>query len=263
MSKKTLIIIGLVFVVGMALTPLGYSGADCLDVPPNSRFQPPSVNDGSSDSDSTSSNEGGSSTANNSTSTSNDASDNSEDGTAITTTPQDDSGDSSSGSGFELSGPSFLNNIAQLLLYLAVAVGILMLIYYVFRWFGEKDFRRDMADLDENDEDAMKTLPIPGLLQRADEEARNGNYRLALRYLYTSVLRHLGRTGVLEYQSTATDWEHLRLLRSGGHQQLYDQLLPVTQTIEVKWYGNEPASLEDFQNIKQAVQPMLPSQVKA
>lgn len=260
MSKKTLIIIGLVFVVGMALTPLGYSGADCLDVPPNSRFQPPSVNDGASASNS---NDDNSTTASNSTGTSNDEPDNNEDGTVVTTTTQDDSGNTSSGSGFELSGPSFLNNIAQLLLYLAVAVGILMLIYYVFRWFGEKDFRRDMADLDKNDEDAMKTLPIPGLLQRADEEARNGNYRLALRYLYTSVLRHLDRTGVLEYQSTATDWEHLRLLRSGGHQQLYDQLLPVTKTVEVTWYGNEPASLEDFQNIKQAVQPMLPSQVKA
>ena len=152
---------------------------------------------------------------------------------------------------------SFLANLIQFLFYLGLALLVAFALYFFFRWLVE---RRTQPQLPVSAVlDPIHATP-PDLLRAAEEHASQGNYRFALRYLYTAVLVHLDRSGYLQYEPTNTDWEHLRALRVQGHESLHALLLPLTELVQRKWYGIETTLLEDFQQARQAAQPLLVQQ---
>jgi hypothetical protein len=152
----------------------------------------------------------------------------------------------------DLGGP--LSELLQLLFYLIIALLIAFALYMFFRWLLGRPPRAEAPT--PGLFEPTRATP-PDLLRMAEEQAAQGNYRLALRYLQTAALVHLDRLGFLTYEPTNTDWEHLRALRAHGQEALHAQLLPLTELVQRKWYGLEEAAPEDFQRARQAIQPIL------
>lgn len=152
---------------------------------------------------------------------------------------------------------SFLARLIQFLFYLALALLVAFALYFLLRWLLGRQAQPNIPAPDLLN--PTRATP-PDLLRAAEEHASQGNYRLALRYLYTAVLVHLDRSGYLQYEPTNTDWEHLRALHAQGHESLHAQLLPLTELVQRKWYGIETTLLEDFQQARQAAQPLLVQQ---
>jgi hypothetical protein len=69
--------------------------------------------------------------------------------------------------------------------------------------------------------------------------AQRGDYRGAIRALYTGVLLLLQRAGRLKFDKGKTNWEHVRELRRND-KPLASSLEPLTRTFDVVWYGQKP-----------------------
>ncbi|HED03963.1 MAG TPA: DUF4129 domain-containing protein [Candidatus Fraserbacteria bacterium] len=149
-----------------------------------------------------------------------------------------------------------LAELIRFLFYLAIALLIAWALYTLFRRLIR---RRAYAKPEPSTPSVFAPRPatVPDLLSSAQEQAAQGNYRLALRSLYTALLVHLDRLGALDYQPTQTDEEHLRALQKRGMQALYAQLRPIAELVERRWYGLEATTAEDFQRASQIAQPIL------
>lgn len=90
---------------------------------------------------------------------------------------------------------------------------------------------------------AEETLTTAQALDRAQAEARAGDYRGAARHLYLSSLLWLAERGLLRYDRSRTNREYLKELDGSP---LYDELAPVVETFERVWYGYQPLDGEDF-----------------
>jgi hypothetical protein len=90
------------------------------------------------------------------------------------------------------------------------------------------------ADLDEMDEGG-ELLTADTALQRAQETAQTGDYRLAVRYLYLSTLLQLEERGLLRYDRARTNREYLR---SVAHRADLSAILrDVVDVFDRTWYG--------------------------
>ncbi len=81
-------------------------------------------------------------------------------------------------------------------------------------------------------------------LDRAHTEARSGDYRAAVRYLYLSSLLWLDERKLLRYDRSLNNREYLQ--RAGGNPALHDRLAPVVGTFERVWYGRRDLEEADF-----------------
>jgi hypothetical protein len=81
-------------------------------------------------------------------------------------------------------------------------------------------------------------------LDRAQTQARTGDYRTAVRYLYLSSLLWLDEHNVLRYDRSLTNREYLEQVR--GNPALAQQLTPVVGTFERVWYGKREIAEQDF-----------------
>lgn len=82
-------------------------------------------------------------------------------------------------------------------------------------------------------------------LDRAQNQARDGDYRTAMRYLYLSSLLWLDERKLLRYDRSLTNREYL--IRSAGNPQLEERLRPVITTFDRVWYGRATLDEGDFQ----------------
>ena len=91
------------------------------------------------------------------------------------------------------------------------------------------------------------------------------DYRSAIRYLYLASLLMLDEHGLIHYDRTLTNREHLRQV--AGDPELADALRPVVETFDDVWYGfasvNETiyqefrANVERLRNMRQVNQTTL------
>jgi hypothetical protein len=91
--------------------------------------------------------------------------------------------------------------------------------------------------------------PSPVLWRQAEELARAGRHREAVRVLYLAVLSFLHGHGLLRYESTRTNGEYVRQVRLAPHAPpgLAEPFAQLTQEFEVVWYGGGEAVAGDFQ----------------
>ncbi len=78
--------------------------------------------------------------------------------------------------------------------------------------------------------------------KRADEAASTGDYRLGIRYRCLALLLALDEAGMLHFDRTATDREHL--FRAPGA--LQTDLQPLLDRFEAVWYGEALVGAEDW-----------------
>jgi MoxR-like ATPase len=108
----------------------------------------------------------------------------------------------------------FLSGLLEWRFYLLMAAAVVTALYLLFRWLAQR--QASVRQLSAPVSSELQSLSLADLLQAAQAEASGGHYRLALRHLHTAVLIYLDRLGILNYEPTKTDWEHLQALRRRG-----------------------------------------------
>ena len=85
----------------------------------------------------------------------------------------------------------------------------------------------------------------------AESEAAH-DYRSAIRYLYLASLLKLDERGLIHYDRTLTNREHVRQIT--GNPQLVEALQPVVNTFDRVWYGFAPVDEPHYQDFRQHVE---------
>ena len=115
---------------------------------------------------------------------------------------------------------------------------------------------------------AERPIQSAATLDRAEQEAAAGDYRLALRYLFLAIMLALQERGMLELRPGLTNHEYLAALRtaveSGRDNALQDfpSLQRLVEEFDRIWYGHRPFGAADFarcQALAQQVLAALPS----
>ncbi len=78
------------------------------------------------------------------------------------------------------------------------------------------------------------------------------DYRAAIRYLYLSSLLTLDERGLIRYDRTLTNREHLRQV--ADNQPLFDLLRPIVNVFDRVWYGFAPVDAALYQDFRQNVE---------
>lgn len=89
-----------------------------------------------------------------------------------------------------------------------------------------------------------ETITANEALDRAQDQARDGDYRTAMRYLYLSSLLWLDERKLLRYDRSLTNREYLS--QSATNPQLEERLSPVISTFDRVWYGRGALDEQDF-----------------
>ncbi|MBN1287790.1 MAG: DUF4129 domain-containing protein [Anaerolineae bacterium] len=87
--------------------------------------------------------------------------------------------------------------------------------------------------------------------ERAASSETVRDYRAAIRYLYLSSLLLLDERGVIRYDPTLTNREHLQ--QAAGSPRLADLLRPVVSTFDYVWYGFAPADAKLYEEFSRSV----------
>jgi hypothetical protein len=107
---------------------------------------------------------------------------------------------------------------------------------------------RAEAELDEENITATEAL------NRAQGQARDGDYRNAVRYLYLGSLLWLDERKLLRYDRSLTNREYLQQAAANG--ELRERLGPVVGTFERVWYGHRDLQEDDFRAYEQQVEQL-------
>jgi hypothetical protein len=95
---------------------------------------------------------------------------------------------------------------------------------------------------------------------RAARAAEAGDHREAIRLAYWAGIYRLEELGVWHAESTRTHREYLRMIPERSLQRA--PLTAITQTFELSWYGGQPASEDEYQDVTHHLEEMgcqLPS----
>jgi hypothetical protein len=119
--------------------------------------------------------------------------------------------------------------LSQVLLMAAGVVAVIAVFLYFARGLHIQPAALD--EIASPDEPATSS----GAVDRAADFAAARDYRSAIRYLYLSSLLLLDERGLIHYDSTLTNREHLRQVH--GRPQLHDLLRGIVNVFEDVWYG--------------------------
>ena len=126
-------------------------------------------------------------------------------------------------------------------------VGVLLVIVLVL--LVRKIIRRVPFTIPHSSRERVSIRPLRPqssleLKMKAQEYAKRGDYRSAVRYLYLSILVHLDEKGQIEYDRTETNLEYLRKISADSS--LYRVLKVLTAIFEHCWYGLSSSSREEY-----------------
>jgi hypothetical protein len=118
---------------------------------------------------------------------------------------------------------------------IGIVGGILLLAVFAYLLFG---LRRNLAAAAQKTDDPEANLTSRTAFDQANDVARSGDYRSAMRYLYLAALLWLDEKGKLRYDRALTNREYLSQLRDDP--KLRERLAPVVDTFDRVWYGHAP-----------------------
>ena len=122
-----------------------------------------------------------------------------------------------------------------------LGVGILALIAVV-GFFAQQIRHHLISDAPEETPQSSEDVPFTAraALDQAEQFEVHHNFREALRSLYLAALLHLQERGLVSYDKSLTNREHLRELKA--HPNLQNVLRPVVHTFDDVWYGHKPCN---------------------
>jgi hypothetical protein len=145
----------------------------------------------------------------------------------------------------DLSGSDFFNSIFGVIFWI-LAIGLFT--YLVYRLFlsnssflsrNRKNITSDITVVEE------ENVNDPGSLLR--NAIRNGNYRLAVRYLYLQSLQRLSEKKFIEINSNKTNYEYVMEVR---RHKFANEFASLTLQYEYVWYGEYPVDERLFEQIQ-------------
>jgi hypothetical protein len=143
-----------------------------------------------------------------------------------------------------------LNFISHFILTVALVGLVALLAYFIYRSTRSAPSAAQFPDIEMVAEEIH--LREPEFYQHLAEEALNrGEYRLALRYYFYSILSVLHRANLIPFEPSRTNREYWVAFQSAQQdrsdvQKLRDSI----NTYETYWYGNHAASPETVTNFR-------------
>lgn len=145
----------------------------------------------------------------------------------------------------DLRATNFFNSVFGVIFWI-VAIGLFG--YLVYRLFLSNSaiFSRNRKNISSDVEVALSenTNDPDALLRNA---IRNGNYRLAVRYLYLQVLTKLSERKIIEINSNKTNYEYVNEVRK---HKFANEFASLTLQYEYVWYGEYPVNEKLFEQIQ-------------
>lgn len=144
-----------------------------------------------------------------------------------------------------LSGEGFFNSLFGIIFWI-VAIGLFG--YLVYRLFLSNSalFSRRRKNISSDIEVALQEdSNDPEVLLR--NAIRNGNYRLAVRFLYLQVLNKLAERKIIEITSNKTNYEYVTEVRK---HKFANEFASLTLKYEYVWYGEYPVDEKLFTQIQ-------------
>ena len=89
----------------------------------------------------------------------------------------------------------------------------------------------------------------------ADQLAREGKFREAIRHLYLALLSRLHRDGAIDYDPAKSNWDYFRGFK-GAHS-LLGPFRELTRRFDFAWYGNLEVSQAAWNTFRTLCEPIL------
>jgi hypothetical protein len=152
-----------------------------------------------------------------------------------------------------------VNRAAQVI----IALLSLAVIFYVAWRFLPRFLRREMKKRQRGARGARVVLgdhlsadaTSADLLAEAEQLARSGNLRGAIRKGYIALLCELHDRKLVRLEQHKTNRDYLRAVEA--NRPLYDEMKPMTLSFENHWYGLAPATETDWQSFRAHYQQAL------
>lgn len=162
-------------------------------------------------------------------------------------------------SGFDF---GFATGLSNVVMFAAIGLVVGVLLWLLLRGLGGKSPDELAAEQSGVLEaplapDPMNALSRPpeGWAGLADELARRGQFREAIRNLYLALLSRLHRDGAIDYDPAKSNWDYFR-----GFKGPMDALKPfkeLTRRFDFAWYGNLEVSSTSWATFRSITQPLL------
>lgn len=151
---------------------------------------------------------------------------------------------------------------ANLVMILAGAAVAAVLAYLLLR--GLKRTPAPSTTLDESgamgevaleDPASALTKPAERWAGLADELARQGSFREAIRHLYLALLARLHRDGAIDYEPTRSNWDYLTTFK--GPTATRSAFRQLTLRFDFAWYGNLDVTPSAWASFRRLAEPLL------
>jgi hypothetical protein len=142
-------------------------------------------------------------------------------------------------------GFDFFNSIFGIFFWI-VAIGLF--VYLVYRLFlsNSSFFSRNRKNISSDIQVTAEDTSDPDSMLR--NAVKNGNYRLAVRYLYLQALRRLSEKKFIEINSNKTNYEYVNEVRK---HKFANEFASLTLQYEYVWYGEYPLDEKLFSQIEE------------
>ncbi len=147
----------------------------------------------------------------------------------------------------DLSG---LSNLSQFILFALGVMAVIALLVYFARSLRVQRLALRLPTNGDSDDPPTSVAA----LESAATSEESQDYRNAIRYLYLSSLLLLDERGLLRYDRTLTNREHLRQINNKP--QLVEALRPVVDTFDRVWYGFAPVDDVLYQTFRDDVEQL-------
>ena len=150
--------------------------------------------------------------------------------------------------------------IGGIIKFVIIALGIGLIVFILVKvlsadsLFAKKDKKISgktaIYDLEEIEENLLET-ELDGSIQKAIDD---GNYALAIRLYYLSIIRELSLAKKLDWKKEKTNFQYLKEL---NNHPLKDSFKNATNVFERIWYGEEELPADRFRAIAPEFEQLL------
>ena len=135
--------------------------------------------------------------------------------------------------------------IFQVLSYILIIALVFFLVYFIFsRIESDKKFELSKENLETEEIEDINQLDTDSLLNQA---IANGNYRLAVRMKFLSILKSLSQQEKIIWRKEKTNRDYSRELRS---QSFGTEFQNVASIFDIVWYGKKQIPKETYEQIE-------------
>lgn len=136
-------------------------------------------------------------------------------------------------------------------LYLFLIIILTVIIFYVYKFIKQRISTTKANDELEKEKEFGSIDPVIREKQ-GFSAADSGDFTIAIRHLYISLLLFLNTKGILEFRLSRTNRETEKILGKTDSKEFVDNFAILNRMFEEKIYALYPCTPHEFQNFKEA-----------